>query len=540
MLAWKIAPALAAGNTVVLKPAEYTLADRARSSREICIEAGLPPGVVNIVTGDGAIGAAIVAHPGVDKVAFTGSTAVGRAIREATAGTRQEPDLGARRQVALHRLRRRRPRQRRRGPGGRDLVQPGPGLLRRLPPPGAGRRRRSLPRQARARGWPGSASATRSTRQSTWAPIVDPVQRDRITRLVAQGVAEGGTLIQRRLPAPERGLLLPADADHRRSPGRQLMQEEIFGPVLSMTTFRTPAEAVELANNTRYGLAASVWTENINLALDIAPQAPRRRGLDQRHQHVRRRRRLRRRARERLRPRGRLGGHARLSPPASRRPPAKTPAHRAPATPPRRSPASTAPPSSTSAASRPAPTAAIRCRCATPPAASPAMSGSPTARTCATPSRPPQPPSGWAAATAYARAQVLYFLAENLAARAGRVRPPHRRAGGLTAEAARRPRSRAAVDRLIVWAGWADKFDGAVHSVPIRGVALAMREPVRRDRHRLPRRVAAPRPRRPGRPRDRDGQPRGGGRRRDAAARRHRPLPGAGDLGRARPAWSTS
>ena len=104
MLAWKIAPALAAGNTVALKPAEYTPLT-ALAFAAICVETGLPPGVVNIVTGDGATGAALVAHGGVDKIAFTGSTEVGRAIRKATAGTGKKLVARARRQVAVHRVR---------------------------------------------------------------------------------------------------------------------------------------------------------------------------------------------------------------------------------------------------------------------------------------------------------------------------------------------------------------------------------------------------------------------------------------------------
>ena len=100
---------------------------------------------------------------------------------------------------------------------------------------------------------------------------------------------------------PERGLVLPADAVHRRVARATIAQVEIFGPVLVLMTFRTPAEAVELANNTRYGLAASVWSENINLALDVAPQDQGGHGLGQLHQHVRRGRRLRRVSRERLR-----------------------------------------------------------------------------------------------------------------------------------------------------------------------------------------------------------------------------------------------
>ena len=184
MLAWKIAPALAAGNTVVLKPAEFTPLT-ALAFAEICIEAGLPPGVVNIVTGDGATGAALVAHDDVDKIAFTGSTEVGRAIRKATRGNRQETVAGARRQVAVHRLRGRRSRQRGRGRRRRDLVQPGAGVLRRL---AAARRRidrRKAARQAaRAHG---PSARRRPARQ------IDRRRRDRRPGPARAHQAAGGS-----------------------------------------------------------------------------------------------------------------------------------------------------------------------------------------------------------------------------------------------------------------------------------------------------------------------------------------------------------
>ncbi len=133
MLAWKIAPALATGNTVVLKPAEYTPLT-ALAFAEICAEVGLPPGVVNIVTGDGATGATLVEHKDVDKIAFTGSTEVGRKIRIAAhAGSGEKSSLeltGGKSPLVV--LRRRGSRRRRRGRGRLDLVQPGPGLLRWL------------------------------------------------------------------------------------------------------------------------------------------------------------------------------------------------------------------------------------------------------------------------------------------------------------------------------------------------------------------------------------------------------------------------
>ena len=147
MLAWKIAPALAAGNTVVLKPAETTPLT-ALLFADVVRQADLPPGVVNIVTGDGRTGAALVEHPGVDKIAFTGSTDVGKAIQRAARRDGQEADARARRQGRQHRLRRRRARPGGRGHRQRHLLQPGPRLLRRLAP--ASCRSRSTSRSSRS------------------------------------------------------------------------------------------------------------------------------------------------------------------------------------------------------------------------------------------------------------------------------------------------------------------------------------------------------------------------------------------------------
>ncbi|WP_417248406.1 aldehyde dehydrogenase family protein [Celeribacter sp.] len=266
MLAWKIAPAIAAGNTVVLKPAEYTSLT-ALVFAEICREAGLPAGVVNIVTGDGATGQALV-EADVDKIAFTGSTAVGRAIRKATAGTGKSLtlELGGKSpyivfedadidsaveglvdaiffnqgQVCCA--------------GSRLLVQEGiaEDFYARL-----------IARMSKLRvGNPLDKSIDVGA-------IVDPVQLDRIKGLVEKGGSEG--TVHQPCGAPE-GCFYPPTLITDLHSSAMLMQEEIFGPVLVATTFRTPAEAVQVANDTRYGLAASVWSENINLALDIAPK----------------------------------------------------------------------------------------------------------------------------------------------------------------------------------------------------------------------------------------------------------------------------
>src|SRR5512139_29307 len=268
MLAWKVAPALAAGNTVVLKPAEFTSVT-ALAFAELVQAVGLPPGVVNIVTGDGKAGAHLVEHPGVDKIAFTGSTEVGRLIRRKTAGTgkRLSLELGGKSpflvfddadvdsviegavdaiwfnqgQVCCA--------------GSRLLVQESVAepVLAKL-----------RARMERLRvGDPLDKAVDIGA-------IVAPVQLARIERLVKQGVEEGATLWQPSWACPKEGYFFPPTLFTNVAPSATIAQEEIFGPVLVSMTFRTPAEAVALANNTRYGLAASVWTENVSLALDVA------------------------------------------------------------------------------------------------------------------------------------------------------------------------------------------------------------------------------------------------------------------------------
>ncbi len=270
MLAWKIAPAIAMGNTVVLKPAPYTPLT-ALLFAEICHEVGLPPGVVNIVTGGDKTGAAITEHPDLDKIAFTGSTGVGRIIRRVTAGTgkRLSLELGGKSpfivfadadqdaaiegivdaiwfnqgQVCCA--------------GSRLLVQESIAerFLEKL------RRRMATLRV----GDPLDKGVDIGA-------IVDPIQCQTIDRWVQTGIAEGAHIYQPDTPLPERGCWYPPTLLTNVDPASTVAQEEIFGPVLVAMTFRTPKEAVALANNTRYGLAASIWSENINLALDIAQQ----------------------------------------------------------------------------------------------------------------------------------------------------------------------------------------------------------------------------------------------------------------------------
>src|SRR5215831_7242455 len=270
MVAWKIAPALAAGNTVVLKPAEFTPLT-ALAFAELCSEVGLPPGVVNIITGDGTTGAALVAHPDVDKIAFTGSTEVGGAIRRATADShkRLSLELGGKSPFVVFE--------------DADLDSAVEGLvdgiwLNQGQVCCAGSR--LLMHESIAASLVKKLQARMSTlrvgapldKSTDIGAIVAPVQLERITSLVSKGVAEGASCWQPELTLPGKGLYYPPTLFTNVHPTSVVAQTEIFGPVLAAMTFRTPAEAVELANNTAYGLAASVWSESVNVALQVAAQ----------------------------------------------------------------------------------------------------------------------------------------------------------------------------------------------------------------------------------------------------------------------------
>jgi aldehyde dehydrogenase (NAD+) len=259
MLAWKIAPALACGNTVVLKPAETTPLT-ALVFAEICQQADLPPGVVNIVTGAGETGQALVGHEGVDKVAFTGSTEVGKAIARSVAGTRKRVtlELGGKAanivfdDAALD--------QAVEGivngiffnqghvccAGSRLLVQESvyPEVLDTLK-----RRMASL------------RVGDPLDKNTDVGAINSPQQLDKIRMLSDVGETEGAERWSPPCELPDRGYWFPPTIFTGVTQAHRIAREEIFGPVLSVLTFRTPAEAVEKANNTPYGLSAGVWTE---------------------------------------------------------------------------------------------------------------------------------------------------------------------------------------------------------------------------------------------------------------------------------------
>src|SRR4051812_6467713 len=270
MMAWKVAPALAAGCTIVIKPAEFTPLT-ALVFGELAESIGLPPGVLNILTGDGATGAAMVDHADIDKIAFTGSTEVGRIIRKATAGSGKKLslELGGKSPFIVF--------------DDADLDSVVEGVVdaiwfnqgqvccagsRLLVQEGVSDR---LIAKLRAR-METLRLGSPLDKAVDMGAIVAPVQLERIRSLVEQGVAEGSEMWQPSWACPTEGCFYPPTLFTNVQPSSSIAQVEIFGPVLVAMTFRTPSEAVALANNTVYGLAASVWSESINLALDIAPK----------------------------------------------------------------------------------------------------------------------------------------------------------------------------------------------------------------------------------------------------------------------------
>ncbi len=468
MLSWKIAPALAMGNTVVLKPAEYTSLT-ALLFADICQQAGVPPGVVNIVTGDGAVGEMIVGHPEIDKIAFTGSTAVGRRIREATAGSGKALtlELGGKSPYIVF--------------DDADLDSAVEGLVDAIwfnqgQVCCAGSR--LLVQEGIADRFYTKLRARMGTLRIgdpmdkciDVGAIVDPVQRDTIARLV-DGCTEGDKFVA---PGamPATGCFYPPTLITGLSPAAALMQEEIFGPVLVATTFRTPGEAVEIANNTRYGLAATLWSENLNLALDIAPKlvagvvwingtnmfdaaagfgGVRESGF------------------------GREGGWEGLQ-------------------------AYTKPKATAAKLKRIAAFDGTKGPDGGLDRTQKLFIGGKQARPDGGYSRPVygarggllghaslanrkdlrnaveamNAARGWSKTTAHLRAQILYYIAENLDARGADL------ARKITEQTGRDGADEIdlCVQTLFTFAAWADKYDGQVRNVPIRGVALAMHEPV--------------------------------------------------------------
>ncbi len=274
MLAWKIAPALAAGCTVVLKSAEHTPLS-ALAFAEICAEAGLPAGVFNLVNGGGRTGALVAGHPGLAKLAFTGSTEVGRLLRRQTAGTGKKLslELGGKSPFIVF--------------DNADLDAAVEGVVDAIwfnqgEVCCAGSR--AIVQEGIADRFHAKLRARMETlrvgdpldKSTDIGAVVAPVQIASIRAKVEAGVAEGATLWQPSWAdeefarATEKGCFFPPSLFTGVSPASALVQEEIFGPVLVSMTFRTPGEAVALANNSRYGLAASIWSQNLDVAFDAA------------------------------------------------------------------------------------------------------------------------------------------------------------------------------------------------------------------------------------------------------------------------------
>jgi aldehyde dehydrogenase (NAD+) len=259
MAAWKVAPAIACGNTVVLKPAETTPLT-AMALAKVCEEADLPPGVVNIVTGAGETGAAIVNHPRIRKIAFTGSTDVGKIIQRATAGTgkRLTLELG--------------------GKAANIIFEDAPidqaieGIINGIyfnqgHVCCAGSR--LLVQESIAEIVLAKLSDRIATlrlgdpldKNTDVGAINSKMQLEKIRELVASGVEEGAQIHQSSCPIPSKGYFFPPTFFTGVAQSHRIAREEIFGPVLTVMTFRTPEEAVEKANNIPYGLSAGVWTD---------------------------------------------------------------------------------------------------------------------------------------------------------------------------------------------------------------------------------------------------------------------------------------
>jgi aldehyde dehydrogenase (NAD+) len=476
MLAWKIAPALAAGNTVVLKPAEFTSLT-ALLFAEICERVGLPKGVVNIVTGEGDTGAAIVNHPDIDKIAFTGSTEVGKIIRAATAGTGKglSLELGGKSPYIVFE--------------DADLDSAVEGLVEAIwfnqgQVCCAGSRllvQESIEERFIAKVKKRMANLRVGDpldKSVDIGALVAPVQVERIRDLMKRGVAEGAVVYEPDGDVPADGCFLKPALVTNVSPANTLVAEEIFGPVLVAMSFRTPEEAVQLANNTRYGLAATLWSENINLALDIAPKLKagvvwingtnnfdaavgfggyKESGF------------------------GREGGREGMS------------AYLKPKWEKDLKPAPTLPAVTAAAKANPLdagqldqtakfyiggkqarPDSGYNRAVIGPKGQLIGEVGEGNRKDIRNAVEKARGALGWSTTAAHSRAQILYFLAENLDYRRDEF------AARIKAQTGADGKEEVAlsVERLFAFAGWADKYDGAVHNPPMRAIAAAMVEPL--------------------------------------------------------------
>jgi aldehyde dehydrogenase (NAD+) len=477
MLSWKIAPALAAGNTVVFKPAEYTPLT-ALLFAEICQQAGVPAGVVNIVTGDGRVGEAIVNHPGIDKLAFTGSTEVGRIIRKATAGSGKKLslELGGKSPFIVFE--------------DADLDAAVEGLVdsiwfnqgqvccagSRLLVQESIEERFIAKVKARMENLRVGSPLDKSMDVGA---LVDPVQQQRIHGLVEAARSEGCEVWQPACAMPDEGSWYLPTLILGASTSAAVAQAEIFGPVLVAMSFRTPAEAVQLANNTVYGLAACVWSESISLALDVAPQIKagvvwintanqfdaacgfggyresgygREGGKEGMYEYL-----------TALSEDARPGAPVAIEQGVIKALDAGSPF----------------------AVDRTAkmyiggkqtrPDGAYSRAITGANGAFLADVGEGSRKDIRNAVEAAHKAAGWTKATAHNRAQVLYYIAENLAIRADEFCA---RLASMTGAKDPQREVQAAIERLFYYAAWADKYDGLAHQPPMHGITVALNEPV--------------------------------------------------------------
>ena len=471
MLSWKIAPALAMGNTIVFKAAEQTPIT-AMYFAHLCQQAGIPSGVINMVNGDGVVGASLAAHEGIDKVAFTGSTAVGQSIRKSTAGQGKKLtlELGGKSAFVVFE--------------DADLDAAVEGLVdsiwfnqgevccagSRLLVQAEVAEKLHLKIKARIKqlrlGLPLDKSIDLGS-------LVSKTQFERVSQMVKDGLKHGGESFQACDIDAEKNLYPPTlitdiDSSH------PLAQEEIFGPVLVSMTFRTQSEAVALANNSRYGLAASVWSENINRAMDVAPKIKagvlwinchnqfdascgfggvKESGF------------------------GREGGKEGLYEYLKPR---------------YLSPVKNVRSKKTNSNKnqlidrtlkfyiggkqvRPDGGHSIETFNANGTLA--AVVGSGNRKDIRNAVNAAVKATSWSSQSGHGRAQILYFLAENLAVRESEWIERLETLCGISNENAKAEFDES-ISRIFSYAAWADKYDGAVHSAPYRGVTMALPEPI--------------------------------------------------------------
>lgn len=476
MLAWKLAPALALGNAVVLKPAEFTSLT-ALLFAELSQAAGLPEGLVNIVTGDGSTGTLLVQHPDIDKVAFTGSTRVGKLIREQTAGSGksltlelggkspfivfEDADLDAAVEGVVDAI------WLNQGQvccaGSRILVQEGIA---------ADFHDRLRTRMSKLRV---GVSLDKTIDISS---IIDPSQLKRVSDMVKDGVSAGATLFQPDIDLPAGGSFYPPTLLTNVQSTSHVATEEIFGPVVVSMTFRTTDEAIQLANHSRYGLSASIWSESVNQALEVAAKVEagivwvnstnlmdagvgfgghKESGFG--------------------REGGREGCYEYLKPKALTKLPAR------PAT------EKVKPSGEFKLATvdqtakmfiggkQQRPDATYSQKVYAPKGAVVGEVGLGNRKDIRNAVEAARKASAWGSKTAYNRAQILFYLGENLSTRSQEFAERLRDMTGVSAAKAKSEVD-LSVSRLFSYASWADKYEGRIHMPPMRGLALAIPEPL--------------------------------------------------------------